>query len=369
MGAAMVFFMLCIISGGMTSTLEVEGFCNVQVSVQSGSSCKCRTSSLLYDYSVNDCVAKDILYPVTECGPNADLQTCECKDGWARDSVTGLCIQEAEQCQADSCAKDDEKCVELPGVVHCACLDTQYKASDTHCVPYNECSNPMWNDCTQICLDDTVGYHCLCAKNFEGNGTHCEIQENYIDCSNETFVCSRFANGSVVVQFPRIGFLANGTDKDECNEPQNTFCWPNSVCVNLDAGGGYQCQCKPGYTDYNSTLRECIFIDQPHCSGCACEDVCADETCNNQSLVCDSSASCASDCVISLADTVLTLPVTTVGFYTGTLTVGVPQYNYHANNVHKALSAVLGRNVQVRSRSNAVFEFSVMTSSFRLANS
>ena len=201
--------------------------------------------------------------------------TCDCKPGWV-DSKSGVsngtaCKNENE-CQRDD-ACPNAKCTDTQGSFECTCNEGFVKDPFGTCTDILECEDPSVDQCAvgAVCNELPGSFECVCGGGWSGDGKQCvnidecKVHRERLDTGNVKFpYCHQQADcvdseGSFECQC-NDGWTGTGLwttdgkvgceDIDECaaNIDGKQACpETNMRCLNLEDGGGYDCECKRGY--------------------------------------------------------------------------------------------------------------------------
>ncbi|XP_068163103.1 fibulin-1-like isoform X2 [Antennarius striatus] len=170
---------------------------------------------------------------------------CECRPGYAFNSITKLCedINECRHYPGRLCA---HKCDNTEGSYHCGCA-TGFKLSQDgrNCEDVNECED---NPCSQECANVFGSYHCYCRRGYQLSDIDGITCEDIDECALPTggHICSyRCTNtpGNFYCTCPPTGYTLspNGRtcqDIDECATGSHT-CSVSESCFNIQ--GGFRC--------------------------------------------------------------------------------------------------------------------------------
>ncbi|XP_052238542.1 neurogenic locus notch homolog protein 1-like [Dreissena polymorpha] len=247
----------------------IHGVCNNKV----GCVCDSGWSGVSCDVDIDECTNNLMTCkePHTRCLNTPGNATCVCREGYRRNSTSGLC-EDVNECIDTVLNTCGQICTNTQGSFVCSCRDG-FLLEQGQCLDINECK--AVHGCEQQC-DNTIGsYRCSCKPGFvldlfdRKSCISAEIcnTEQKATCSANAS-CS-ISDGSVVCVCPK-GY--NGpvcTDIDECKTGQHRC---NQICNNTV--GSYLCQCKPGYflQDDNTGCQVCN--DGTYGEKCATKCIC-----------------------------------------------------------------------------------------------
>ncbi|XP_056100138.1 vitamin K-dependent protein S [Rhinichthys klamathensis goyatoka] len=146
-------------------------------------------------------------------------------------------------------------------------LRTCVQEISNQCLPL-----PCYKEGYERCVDGQGKYTCVCKPGWRGQNCDQDINE----CEDPEFPagCSQTCHnlpGSFSCSCEK-GFYTH--DNIHCNDINECVLYP-SVCVEpsqcINAPGTFECRCPLGYR-YNTTLRECVDVDE--CEQEACEGEC-----------------------------------------------------------------------------------------------
>ena len=144
-------------------------------------------------------------------------------------------------------------CTNEPGFYTCSCMNG-YTGSGINkdCQDLDECLYGVYKCQENAYCSNTIGsYTCNCISGFYNNGTYCEgIRKQTVRSPLLDSIFSFFS------------------EINEClAEESQSFCGPNSHCVNII--GSYICECDIGYRYNVSTcqdINECADDTNPPCN-------------------------------------------------------------------------------------------------------
>ncbi|XP_073491429.1 uromodulin-like isoform X1 [Aquarana catesbeiana] len=113
-------------------------------------------------------------HPNATCEKYAEYEKCVCKDGYIGDGENCFDIDECEYLWTHNCPVGI--CENTDGSYICRCPNGAIALNGT-C--NNRCDNPIPNRCHSLatCIDNPLGYTCVCPEGYFGDGFHCEIDE------------------------------------------------------------------------------------------------------------------------------------------------------------------------------------------------
>lgn len=247
---------------------------------------------------IDECDRNSTLCPKDEFCNNLEgsyeCKKLECLKGFKpKTSFFMTTCEDINECREDPHVCDNrlESCVNLPGSYECICNSGYEKQGSTdECVDINECkSNP--SPCPQYsyCTNTPGSYKCQCHDGFKESENHfddlssCsdidECQDGSAECPEGAICLNRpghyeckcpsgqevlINSNKCVTKSPCKALKVNDTclcppnfklshendcvDINECDDPNETKCTPDEICLNLF--GGYKClstACPPGY--------------------------------------------------------------------------------------------------------------------------
>ena len=240
-----------------------EAFCgkNEQCISPTGFDCECkkgffRTSVDGVCEDTDECGSNMHSCPQTSlCTNKPGTYECECKEGY-----TGRACSDIDECSTKThqCA-NNQTCENTIGSYECKCNEGLYKGLTGRCADVDECSTKSHN-CPQksMCVNKIGIFECDCITGYKG-----QLCDDINECSAKTHQCNEKQtctnNDGSYICTCKEGFneLSDDfcVDIDECSA--NTYTCPlKSVCVNKY--GHYGCDCIKGYEGKNcSDIDEC----------------------------------------------------------------------------------------------------------------
>ncbi|KAL3837614.1 hypothetical protein ACJMK2_022960 [Sinanodonta woodiana] len=305
-----------------------------------GFSCHCFQG---YDLEKDNRTCVECKYPkygnycqeTCNCGTHGvqchHVKGCKCESGWQGNE----CQQDIDECTQtpNICSDPYSICTNLAGTYTCQCVNGFKKTDSGRCQDIDECSDPYWNNCSQLCSNTLRGFTCGCRHGYQLNQTdrykcidvdectkgtsgceqicvntpglyncYCEygykLRTDRKTCEKETDVCAKIGN----INCSQICLVENkkptclcqqgyflDTDNKTCKDinecEKNTSCSQPGNCVNMN--GSFSCYCNDGYRLDNDgvTCREC---DEFH-YGNNCNNTC---NCGIGSKICDKLEGC-----------------------------------------------------------------------------
>ncbi|KAK3579903.1 hypothetical protein CHS0354_031421 [Potamilus streckersoni] len=250
------------------------------------------------------------------CDP---VKGCKCESGWEGNN----CQQDIDECTQDPniCVDPYSLCENLSGTYTCQCVYGFKKNETGRCQDIDECSDPYFNKCSQLCINTLGGFTCGCEKGYQldqkdqykcvdvdeckigtsGCEQICEnvpgqfncycyygykLKTDRKTCEKEADVCAKIGS----INCSHICLVENGkpaclckegyfldTDRNTCKDinecETNTSCSQPRNCFNIN--GSFSCYCDDGYRLENDgvTCRECDkFHYGKNCNNtCNCE--------------------------------------------------------------------------------------------------